>query len=227
MYCFLGQNDNIGLLVPSMQNLMLEFLAITTVIVLAVISPGPDFALVSRNALQYSQKVGMMTALGIAVGTLFHGTYCVLGYAVLLAKSPIAFQILKYIGAAYLIYLGTKSLLEKKPTFSSAIHSSQTLPPLTPLDAFWQGLLCNILNPKTVLFFLALFTMMIGPSMPLLKQMGYALEIAVLAWIWFSFLSIILSHPKVKAVLGKFQYYVTKLLGGFLVVFGIKIATMV
>src|SRR5579863_5423615 len=93
---------------------MIEFLTISTIITLAVISPGPDFALVSRNALRYSQKVGIMTSLGTGSGALFHATYCILGFAIIISQSVLLFNVIKYLGAAYLIYLGGKGLLEKK-----------------------------------------------------------------------------------------------------------------
>lgn len=93
---------------------MLEFFTISIVILLAAISPGPDFALVTRNSLRHSQKAGVMTALGIAIGTLFHASYCILGFVIIISKSILLFNIIKYMGASYLIYLGIKGLLEKK-----------------------------------------------------------------------------------------------------------------
>ena len=93
---------------------MLEFMTISLIITLAVMSPGPDFAIVSRNALRYSQKTGLFTAMGIACGSLFHASYCILGFAIVISKSILLFNIIKYIGASYLIYIGIKGLLEKK-----------------------------------------------------------------------------------------------------------------
>lgn len=204
---------------------MLEFLTVSIIILLAVISPGPDFAIVSRNALRYSQKTALLTAAGIAASTLFHATYCILGFAILISKSLLLFNIIKYIGAAYLIYLGIKGLREKNPS-SAQTEIEKSNKNISLLQAFGQGLLCNALNPKTILFFLALFTMMIKPSMPLTLQAGYGLEIAMIHFLWFSFVAILFSHQKVKLFLGKFLHYITKAFGGFLVLFGLKIAAL-
>lgn len=204
---------------------MLEFLTISLIISLAVISPGPDFVIVSRNALSYSQKIGVMTALGIACSTLFHASYCILGFAIIVSKSLILFNIIKYVGASYLIYLGIKGLLDRSKHNISSLHQS-TQKNITIMQAFNQGLLCNALNPKTILFFLALFTMVIKPTMSWSTQIGYALEIALLHFIWFTLISTLFSHNKVKLFMGKFLHYITKMFGGLLVLFGLKIATL-
>ena len=204
---------------------MLDFLTISLIILLAVISPGPDFAIVSRNALRYSQKIGLFTAMGVSCGALFHGSYCILGFAIVISKSLLAFNIIKYVGAAYLIYLGIKGLLEKQ-TSSNQVTIEKFVKEISAAQAFRQGILCNVLNPKTILFFLALFTMMIKPSTSLATQAGYGIEISIIHFSWFSLVALFFSHPKVKLFLGKFFHYITKAFGGLLVIFGLKIATI-
>jgi len=205
---------------------MFEFLSISLVILLAVISPGPDFVIVSRNALSYSQNIGIMTAFGIAIGTLFHSTYCILGFALIISQSILLFNVIKGIGAAYLIYLGIKGLRNKSTALP--IQNQENEKQVLSLGkAFLHGLICNLFNPKTVCFFLALFTVMIKPSTTLLTQAGYAIEIAVMHLLWFSLVAVLFAHQKVKLFLGQFQYYMTKAFGGILVLFGIKIATLI
>ncbi len=204
---------------------MIEFLSVSLIILLAVISPGPDFAIVTRNSLRYSQRIGIMTTLGITTSTLFHASYCIFGLAIVISKSLLLFNIIKYVGAAYLIYLGIKGLLDKSPAMPLA-SNEKSKKTISDFQAYYQGLFCNVLNPKTILFFLALFTMMIKPNTSLMIQFGYALEIAFIHLMWFSLVSVFFAHQRIKVFLGKFLHYITKALGGFLIIFGAKVATL-
>ena len=88
---------------------MQEFLSISLLIMLAAVSPGPDFAVVTKNSLLYSRKAGLFTALGVSVSLLIHAVYCILGLAIIISQSLLAFSVIKYLGAAYLIYIGFKA----------------------------------------------------------------------------------------------------------------------
>lgn len=89
---------------------MTEWLAVITITVLAVISPGPDFAMVTRNSLLLSRRAGVLTALGIGLGVLIHVTYTLVGVGLLIQQSLWLFNAIKLAGAAYLVYLGVKML---------------------------------------------------------------------------------------------------------------------
>lgn len=203
---------------------MEQFFAITLLVVLAAISPGPDFAMVVKNSLAHSRKAGIFTSLGISCSMLFHASYCIMGLAIIISKSLLLFNIIKYIGAGYLIYIGIQSL------FSKAV-STQKMPPhsskkFARLAAFRQGFLCNVLNPKAIMFFLALFTIVVKPNTPLIIQGGYAVEIALIHFIWFAGLSMFLTHHKMTKVFNKIQTILTRVMGGVLVMFGLRIATL-
>ncbi len=204
---------------------MSEFLAISLLIILAAISPGPDFAMVVKNSLLYSRRAGTFTALGVATSLLIHGTYCILGLAIIISESLLAFSIIKYVGAAYLIYIGIKSLLAKREAtqFNSLHHQQKGL---NDWSAFRQGLLCNLLNPKAIMFLLAFFTLVVKPGSSIVSELGYGLEIAVIHAIWFSFLAYLLTHQYVKTNLSKVQFYIVKVMGAVLVAFGIRIAML-
>ncbi len=204
---------------------MSEFLAISLLIILAAISPGPDFAMVVKNSLMYSRRAGTFTALGVAVSLLIHSTYCILGLAIIISESLLAFSIIKYVGAAYLIYIGIKSLLAKREIKNiDSSHLSHAV--LNDWPAFRQGLLCNLLNPKAIMFLLAFFTLVVKPGSSLTSELGYGLEIALIHAIWFSFLAYILTHHYVKANISKVQFYIVKVMGAVLVAFGIRIAML-
>jgi len=202
----------------------MELIAITLFIILAAISPGPDFAIVTKNALCYSRRAGIFTAAGVSFSLIFHASYCLLGLALVISKSLLLFSVIKYIGAGYLIYLGVKGLLAKR---SKQIHYAATpTKSFSHTRAFTQGFLCNALNPKAILFLLAFFTLIIKPNTPIHWQIIYALEIAIIHMIWFSLLSIFLTHKMVQSKLSKLQHAITKVLGGFLVACGIRVALL-
>src|SRR5829696_6413293 len=120
---------------------MQEFFSISVLIMLAAISPGPDFAMVTKNSLLYSRRTGIYTALGVSVSLLIHAVYCIFGLALIISQSLLAFSIIKYLGAAYLIYIGIKSLWAKRETVQ--LEDKQLKKSLSALSAFYQGLLCN------------------------------------------------------------------------------------
>ena len=203
---------------------MQEFLSISFLILLAAISPGPDFAMVTKNSLLYSRKHGVYSALGISISLLIHTVYCVLGLAVVISKSLLAFTIIKYMGAAYLTYIGVKSLLAKHEKITTdAKQSSQNM---SHKQVFYQGLLGNLLNPKAILFLLAFFTLVIKPDTSLWAEFAYGFEIAFIHMIWFSSLAFLLTHRYVKTHLNQIQFYIVKAMGAVLVAFGIRIATL-
>ncbi len=203
---------------------MYELLSITLIILLAAISPGPDFAVVTKNALLYSRKSGIFTAVGVSTSLLIHSTYCILGLAIVIAKSLLLFSIIKYLGAGYLIYLGIKGLLSKEGSLKLNAHKQNT--DLSASKSFVQGLLCNLLNPKAIVFLLAFFTLIMSPSMSRLAQIGYGLEIVFIHLIWFSWLSIMITHHSIRTHIAKVQHYIIKAMGVALIGFGVRIATL-
>lgn len=202
---------------------MTEFITLTLIIILAAISPGPDFALVVKNSLQHNRKSGIFTALGVSCSLLIHTSYCILGLAVIISQSLFLFSAIKYLGAAYLIYIGIKSLLAKRKLIpkiqEQANHSG-----LSAGKSFIEGLLCNLLNPKAIMFILAFFSLVIKPSTPLLVQFGISIEIGLIHFIWFSWLAVMITHRRVKENLHKIEFYIIKVMGVVLISFGIYIA---
>ena len=207
-----------------MELVMQEFLSITLLIILAAISPGPDFAMVTKNSLMYTRRHGIATALGVSISLLIHASYCILGLALVVSQSLLAFNLIKTIGAIYLIYIGTKSLLAKRThlpmTYQHSFHM------ITVKQAFYQGFWGNLLNPKAIMFLLAFFTLIVKPDASTWLAASFAIEISIIHMIWFSLLSYILTHRHVKKHLARMQYYIVKVMGVLLVAFGVRIATL-
>lgn len=201
-----------------------QFFSIAIITLLGAMLPGPDFAIVTQNALFHSRKSGYFTALGVGAAILIHMTYCVFGLALVISSSPLLFNLIKYVGASYLIYLGICSLRSKqsKHVTSSDKHIKKSS--ISNFSSFKQGFLCNLLNPKATLFFLSLFTVVIKPNTPIYWEIIYAIEIFFIAITWFCTLTIILSHPYIKTGLEKSEKFISKLLGVSLIVFGLTLA---
>lgn len=129
------------------------------------IAPGPDSLLImTRSAIQ-GWRAGSMAALGIGTGTLIHIIAAALGLSAILATSATAFLVIKYIGAAYLIYMGICLLLSKKRKVDTKeVSDSNSLHLLSYRKIFIQGFFTNVLNPKVALFFLAFVPQFISPD---------------------------------------------------------------
>jgi threonine/homoserine/homoserine lactone efflux protein len=132
------------------------FLIATVVLVL---TPGPNVLYIVARSIDQGRKAGLVSALGVEVGTLFHITAAALGVSALLATSAIAFTVVKYLGAAYLIYLGLRKLFTREQA-----QPDESIGPRKLERVFFQGVMVNVLNPKVALFFLAFFPQFVNPS---------------------------------------------------------------
>ena len=201
-----------------------ELLTIATIHLLGVMSPGPDFALISRNSLVYSRRTGILTALGLALGIMTHLTYTIVGIGVLIAQSIVLFTIIKFLGAGYLIYIGYQSLRSKKKIADASIVTETQTTDLSPLAAIRTGFLTNILNPKVTLFFLSVFSQVISPTTPAGVKVVYGLEMSVATFAWFSLVAIVLARPIIKTKFRAIQHYLERGFGVLLIALGIKVA---
>jgi len=201
---------------------MFEYYTIAVIAILAAISPGPDFFIVVKNALAHHRKSAILTSLGVSAGTLVHSTYCILGLAIIISKSILLFNVIKYLGASYLIYLGVKSLLDKG-AHANPMNKQFAYTPISNKRSFADGFLTNVLNPKCTLFMLSVFTLVVKPNTPIFEQSIFALEIAGIALLWFVFLSYALTHKAIKQKIANVQHIVSRVIGVVLLALGISI----
>ncbi len=199
---------------------MTELIAVITITLLAVISPGPDFAMVTRNSLMLSRRAGVLTALGIGLGVLVHVTYTLVGVGLLIQQSLWLFNAIKLVGAVYLVYLGVK-MLRAKP--SGALADS-TVAPLSDMAALRTGFLTNALNPKTTVFIVSLFMQVVRPDTPLAVQIGYGAFISVAHMAWFGLVALCFSAGAVRDRLLAVRHWIDRAFGGLLVGFGVLLA---
>lgn len=203
--------------------MLAQFFTIGILMLFSAMLPGPDVALVIKNTLLHSRKSGIFTSFGIVSGVVIHLSYCALGLAIVISHSLFLFGMIKYVGACYLIYLGINSLFSKQPNHLVPSTKKIKQSGLSNFISFRQGFLCNLLNPKATLFFLALFTMIIKPGTPVFWTVIYAVEMLLIVTAWFCSLTLILSHPRVTRLLEKAEKTIAKLLGVFLIGFGVAL----
>lgn len=199
---------------------MTELIAVITITLLAVISPGPDFAMVTRNSLMLSRRAGVLTALGIGLGVLIHVAYTLVGVGLLIQQSLWLFNAIKLAGAAYLIYLGVK-MLRAQPGGAQP-HGAEV--PLPDAAALHTGFLTNALNPKTTVFIVSLFMQVVRPDTPLAVQIGYGAFISVAHMVWFGLVALCFSAEAVRDRLLAVRYWIDRAFGGLLVGFGTWLA---
>jgi threonine/homoserine/homoserine lactone efflux protein len=126
---------------------------------LLIITPGPDTLYVFTRAIAQGRQAGIISALGVTLGIFVHTLAAAFGLALVLQTSALAFQIVKYVGALYLIYLGIKTLKDRSSLTLSSEHKPRQLRVL-----FGEGVLSNVTNPKVALFFLAFLPQFVHPE---------------------------------------------------------------
>ena len=201
-----------------MENLIL----ISTILFIHILvwfTPGPLFVLIVRNSLVYSRKSGIWTAVGIAVGNAIHIIYSVTGIALIISTSETAFNIIKFLGAGYLVYLGIKTFLIKAETQKADAANEHK--EISPFKAAKIGFLTNILSPKASLFFASIFATVISSNPPLWVVIFLMIAMPINS---FVMASIFFTQKQVKSVYLKYQYIFNKILSVALILLAIIIA---
>lgn len=199
-----------------------KFALFITVSWALIIAPGPDMLYVITRGMTHGRRAGMLSALGVICGILVHTTAAALGLTLIFQTSGMAFLVVKYLGAAYLIYLGIKSWQEKNvftlQTSSSTVSSQQL---------FWQGVLSNVLNPKIAIFFLAFLPQFVDKSS---NQVTLQLVTLGLTFAFLGLLFLVVvgySSGTIGSWITRrphFSQFLGRLSGGILVALGVRLA---
>ena len=189
-----------------------EFLTIAVAHLLAVASPGPDFAIVLRQSLAHGRRTAVWTSIGIGCGISLHVAYSLLGIGLLLKGSAVAFTVLQYAGAVYLTWLGVQAL-RSQPRATPGLTDCTDIRRPGDRAAFVTGFLTNALNPKATLFFLALFPIAVSPATPKLVQAGYGLWIILTTMGWFVMVSFLFTRSEVRERFLRHGHWIDRALG--------------
>ena len=185
---------------------------------LIVISPGADFALILNETTSNGRKAGILISLGISMGVLVHVTYSLLGLGVVVSKSGLIFSIVKYVGAIYLFYIGALSL------YSSRKSSTYMATPkrISSIGLVKKGFICNMFNPKTMIFFLSLFSQVMSMNVNKFFPLLYGLYLSLMHFLWFFCVAILLTSIS-KSHVDKYANTIKFVSGMALCVFGVKL----
>lgn len=198
------------------------FLIITMVHLLAAASPGPDFVLVSQHTLKYGRRAGLWCSLGVALGLSAHIIYSVLGLATVVANSVTLLWIIKILGGCYLLYLGIQGLRAKAGD-ARLLAVTQTAPAPAVKKSLSMGFACNVLNPKAPIYFIAVFTVVLSPNLPWYQLAVYGVWMMVLQWLWFAFVTSILSLPLLNKRFQTIGHWIDRVFGVAMLALGIKV----
>jgi len=204
--------------------LISQFVVLAAAHFLAVASPGPDFAVVIKQSISFGKRNAVYTSLGIGSAILVHVAYSALGIAILLKQSPWLFTALKYICAAYLVYIGIKSLQAKPSTDDGVITGAVGMTQESFKSSFRLGFITNVLNPKATLFFLSIFSVVVASSTPSLWLGIYAFYLSMATALWFCFVSMIFSQQRVRKKFLAMGHYFDWVMGVILILLALKVA---
>ncbi|MFH4620571.1 LysE family translocator [Vibrio furnissii] len=200
----------------------MDIVTLAIVGLLIVISPGADFVLVLKNSLSHGRRAGLLSALGISLAITVHIGYSLLGISYLISHNELLFNLIKYAGAAYLVYLGFKGIFAASAQTVITAEQDNSLP---SYRYFAQGFLCNVLNPKTMLFFLSIFSQVISEDGASSTQaLIYGGYMVVLHGVWFALVATLMTSTALQHKLERVKPLINKACGVGLVSFGAALA---
>ena len=202
-----------------MHDYWLEFSKVAVAHLLAVASPGPDFAIVLKQSLVNGRRAAIWTSIGVGAAILLHVTYSLLGLGLLIRSSPLWFNVVKYAGAAYIAWLGVQGLRAKPPAQDPAAPGAPS-----HRGAFASGFLTNALNPKCTLFFISLFVLIVNPATPKFVQAGYGVYMSVATMAWFSLVSLLFTREEVRGRFLAQGHWIDRALGVVFLAFALSLA---
>lgn len=209
--------------IGNQMDLLSGLLLISSIHLLAAASPGPDFVLVSQQTLANGKKAGLLISIGIALGLSIHITYSALGLATLIANSSSALWIIKILGGCYLLFLGYQGITATKSVSSSELQNQ--VEQSSTVRYIAMGFLCNALNPKAPIYFVALFTVVLSANLPASHLVIYGLWMMAIQLLWFSTVVLLLSRPAINSKFQHLGHWINRIMGATMLIIGVKMLT--
>lgn len=198
-----------------------ELLVAAGMLAVVTMAPGPDTAVVTRQVVAGGRGGGLRTTVGIILGLCMWGALTALGLSALLAASHTAFTVVTYAGAAYLVYLGVRSLLDSRRKGDESTEAS----PSRGGNPWTVGLVSNVLNPKIAVFYIGLLPTLAPSALP--TQWGMVLLVVahlVLTALWLGGYVLVLDSAKHFFARPVVRRWMERIMGSVLVVFGLRVA---
>lgn len=204
---------------------MHQYWLFVTMCILLILLPGPDTAIATKNTLTIGKKGGLKTIFGTCCALLIHTFAAVVGLSAIIAKSAFIFSIFKYVGGAYLIYLGIKSFISMRKQKEESLIAHEEYMESDDQACFKQGFLTNLLNPKVAVFFLTFLPQFVdSTNQSFLPFVWMGLTYVALTAMWFVFYILLLNAIRSFMMKPQTQLAIEGVTGTVLVGFGIRLA---
>ena len=193
-----------------------------SVFTFAIVSPGPNFILVTNTALGQSRRAGLLTALGVATGSGLFALAGLVGLLVLVHSIPYFALMTRFVGGGYLAWIGVDMLrhCRSRKTPDRAVNVQREP---SPLASYRIGLLTNLTNPKAWAFYLSLFALLMNPGFPLWGKVVLNIAMFVISFAWYAIVAVLISSRRFQPVFLGLQPVIQGTLGVLLVVLGGKV----
>lgn len=208
-----------------MQSYLLELASLMAIFAFAIVSPGADLAMVMRQSLVSGRRAAIITSFGIGSALMVHVTYTILGLGLVISQSITLFNIVKWCGVAYLVYIGVKSLRAGKTDMTVSTDDETPERRQSTVKAFGLGFAANALNPKAVFFFLSIFSTVVNAHTPMAVKFGYGLVMASCLILWFVGVSLFMTTPRMRAGFSRASQWINRASGLVFIGLGLKLAT--
>lgn len=208
-----------------MSHYLIELASLLAIFSFAIVSPGADLAMVMRQSLVHGRRQAIIASFGIGTSLMFHVTYTILGLGLIISQSIYLFNIVKWCGVAYLVYIGIKALRAGQTEIAVDASEGRAGSEQSAAKAFALGFAANALNPKAVFFFLSIFSTVVSAHTPMMVKFGYGLVMASCLILWFVGVSLFMTTPRMRAAFTRASKWIDRASGVVFIGLGLKLAT--
>lgn len=205
---------------------MLLIISVSVIHLGIVIVPGPNFLIIVKNSLTHSRHAGMITARGVAIGTIVYVIAGFLGFTALLSQSVVLFNIVKWIGTIYFVYVGLQLIRSANKTQTNIQLDRHAKIEYPDSQAFRSGLFTMLSNVKSAFYFMFLFTTVLPSNVPANIKIVIIILIPLISFIWYTLLALTFSNKSIQAIYRRVEIAMNYLFGGVWVYLGIRLATV-
>ena len=202
---------------------LITWFSLVAICSLGAMSPGPSLALVLKQVANNGRTHALVASWCHAIGIGFWAFACIFGLALVVAESALVFQLITWAGAAYLLYIGIKAL-----RVTSTAVGSETLVSRKPISIYQAGIegaMISILNPKTAIFFIAIFSQFISAEASILDQMIMIATVVIIDGGWYSLVTLTLAKGPILAWLKAKNQLVNRISGTIFILLAIRVVT--
>ena len=202
--------------------MLITILTLAGVHLLASMTPGPDFLLVSTTAAQYNRKSALAAASGITAGVAVWALFALTGLTFILHKMHALQQIIQIMGGAYLCWIGVQMVRQKAMSHGEEQRSA-TNDNLNPGRLFLRGLFTNLANPKVFIYFSSVFSLFVSDEFSSLIRWSLLFILVMISFLWFCAVVLFFSHPAIKVRFQQFSHSINRCAGIIFIVFGLHL----